>query len=505
MATIKKAGVQFDVFVDTSKDILGKPTGFAGKIISNEDGSEIVTSAFTEVIETITAATTTLTGAQSVGDRTIAVADVAGFELGNSIILNGEYYVILAIDTSANTFGLDRGLLGAGAANDNVEKRGNTGTYKASVTVNTVGDYVVFVSNYELGMGNTSYPLVIESASVDDVKSLLDAVSSEVTAIKTQVDVLDEAALNSLSGKIDDVNVTVGDIKTLLDDAQDVVLTLNGDETANLPVDTNVTGGTSGATGLVTSVTYDSAADTTTVAVNNVTGTFVTGEVLNNGTVDTVGTIQNIVNDVVNNVIDFVKQINNALTEGGSSIDALKALNDDLEIMLQGGDTLTDGTPNPTGGKGLIQIFDELAIVKGDVAAIRTLAEDAAYGFAAIRTAIDNSRISIESKIDALSDVNDPNSLASKIDAVKTVVDANKLTLEDAGFGLSALKNSLDNLSGLFASGGAIDVRFDSVDTELANIQTLINDQTTHIDDRFDEVLDNINTFKNETKFAIFA
>ena len=506
MASIKKAGVEFEVFVDTAKDVLGKPSGFAGKIIANADGSEIATSAFTEVIETITAASTTLSAAASKDDRTISVDDISGFELGNTILLNGVFYVVLAIDTDANTFSLDHGLEGAAASGDTVDKRGNTGTYKAAVTVNNVGDYVVFVSNYELGMGHTSYPLTVEAATTDDVKELLDSVASEVSSIKTQVDTLDEESLNSIAGKIDTVNDTVTNIKDLIDDAQDVVLTLNGDETGILVVGANVTGDTSGATGEVTSSSYDADTDTTTIAVNNVDGVFVTGETLNDGTNSTTGTIQTIVNDVVNNVIDFVKQINDALTDGGSSLDALKSINDDIEIMLQGGDTLSDGeTANPTAGKGLIQIFDDLAVAKADVSEIRTLAEDSAYGFSAIRTAIDNARISIESKIDALTDEDDANSLASKINAVKTVVDANEATLEDSGFGLAAIKNALDNVAGLFADGGAIEVRIDDIDSALTDLQSAIDAQTTHMDGRFDEVLNSIATLKNESKFAIFA
>ena len=506
MASIKKAGVEFEIFVDTAKDILGKPSGFSGKIISNADGSEVATSSFTEVIETITAASTTLSAAASKDDRTISVDDISGFELGNTILLNGVFYVIMAIDTGANTFSLDHGLEGAAASGDTVDKRGNTGTYKASVTINNVGDYVVFVSNYELNMGHTSYPLTIEAATTDDVKQLLDSVASEVSSIKTQVDVLDEDSLNSLAGKIETVDSTVTNIKELLDDAQDVVLTLNGDETGILVVDATVTGDTSGATGVVTSSSYDSDADTTTIAVNNVDGTFVTGETLNDGTNSTTGTIQSIVNDIVNNVIDFVKKINEALTEGGSSLEALKTINADIEAMLKGDDKLADGTTdNPTAGKGLIQIFDDLAVAKDDVSEIRTLAEDAAYGFSAIRTAVDNARISIESKIDALTDTDDENSLISKINAVKTVVDANKTTLEDSGFGLSAIKNALDNVAGLFADGGAIEVRIDDIDTALDQLATAINDQTTHIDGRFDEVLGSIASLKNESKFSIFA
>ena len=506
MASIKKAGIAFDVFVDTSKDILGQATGFAGKIIANADGSETpLATAFAEVIETITAANTTLSGDHAQGVRSLNVADVSGFELGNTILLDGNYYVLTSIDTTNNVFGIDRGLKGASADGASIDKKGNTGTYKSSVTIANAGDYVAFVSNYDLGMGHTSYPLTVEAANIDDVKSVLDVVKTEVDSIKSQVDTLDEDTVNGISAQVDAVNTTVNTIRDLIDDAQDVIVTLNGDETANIPVDTDVTGDTSGATGVVTSVSYDSDADITTAALNNVTGTFVTGETLNNGSASTDGTIQTLVNDAVNNVIDFVKEINKALTDGGSSLAALKALNDDIEHMLKGDDTLADGSDNPLAGMGLDDIMTSIAAVKDDSGAIRTLAEDSAYGFSAIRTAIDNGRNSIESKIDALNDTSDANSLASKIDAAKAVVDANKATLEDSGYGLSATKTALDNLAALFADGGDIEVRFDNLEAYTQNLSTAISDQTTHIDGKFDDVMNGLNSLGAKTSYTVFA
>lgn len=506
MASIKKAGIAFDVFVDTSKDILGKPSGFAGKIISNLDGSETpLATAFAEVIEVITAASTTLVGAHAIGARVLTVTSVSGFTLGDTILLDGNYYVITSIDTTNNILGIDRALVGASADAAPVDKKGNTGTYKSSVTIATPGDYVAFVSNYELGMGHTSYPLVVETANIDDVKSVLDAVKTEVDTIQNQVTVLDPTAMANIDSKVTTVNTTVTSIKSLIDDAQDVIITLNGDETATVPVGTNVTGDTSTATGLVTGVTYDATTTLTTVLVNNVVGKFVVGETLNNGTASTTGTIQTLVNDAVNNVIDFVKEISNALSTGGSSLAALKALNNDIEHMLKGDATLDDGTTNPLAGFGLDSIMSSVAAVKADTAAVRTLAEDAAYGFSAIRTAIDNGRNSIESQIAALSDTTNANSLASKIDAAKVVVDANSSALTDAGFGLSATKTALDNLAGLFATGGAVELRFTNLESYTQNLSTAIADQTTHIDGKFADVMNGLNSLGAKTSYTVFA
>jgi len=113
MSSIKKAGVAFDVFVDTSKDILGKPSGFSGKIISNSTGAEITLPTFTEVVETITAASTTTSAAAAIGSRTLPVSSVTGFELGDTILVSGNYYVVTSIDSNAKTFGLNKDLEGA--------------------------------------------------------------------------------------------------------------------------------------------------------------------------------------------------------------------------------------------------------------------------------------------------------------------------------------------------------------------------------------------------------
>lgn len=505
MAIIKKAGVAFDVFVDTAKDVLGKPSGFSGKIIANSDGTEIaLSSVFTEVIETVTAASTT-TSAAADATRTLPVSSVSGFELGDTISVSGNYYVITSIDSKAVTFGLNKDLEGAVAASAKVEKVGNTGTYKASATITNVGDYLVVVSNYELGMGNTTYPLTIESANIDDVKTVLDTVQTDVTNIQSKVNTLSTTALDSISTQINSVDGVVTNIKGMLDGSQDVILTLNGDETAKLVAGDTVTGDTSKASGVVSVSSYDSTTKITTVTVNNATGKFAKGETLNNGSASTTGTVQSIINDAINDVLTFVKDINSALTTGGSSLAALQSLNDNIEYMLQGTAKLADGSANPLAGMGLNGIMTAIAAVKGDTAAIRTLAEDSAYGFAAIRTAIDNGRNSIESEIAALTDTSVKTSLISKISAAQTAIAANATTLGDSTYGLSAIKTELDTLSAVFASGGSIETQLTSLESYTQNLSSAISAQTTHIDGKFADVMSGLNKLGAKTTYSVFA
>jgi len=361
------------------------------------------------------------------------------------------------------------------------------------------------MSNYELGMGNVSYPLTIESANIDDVKGVVDAVQTDVTAIQSKVNTLSTTALADISTQISSVDNVVSNIKGMLDGAQDVILTINGDETAKLVVGDTVTGNTSKASGIISASTYDSNTSLTTITVNNATAAFSAGETLSNGSASTTGTIQSIINDAINDVLTFVKDINNALTTGGSSLAALQSLNDNIEYMLQGSAKLSDGSANPLAGMGLNDIITAIAAVKADTSAIRTLAEDSAYGFAAIRTAVDNGRNSIESAIAALTDTSVATSLISKINAAETAIAANASTLGDSVYGLSAIKTELDTLSATFASGGSIEKQLTNLESYTQNLSSAIAAQTAHIDGKFADVMTGIDKLGARTSYKVFA
>ena len=112
---------------------------------------------------------------------------------------------------------------------------------------------------------------------------------------------------------------------------------------------------------------------------------------------------------------------------------------------------------------------------------------------------------SIESKIAAMNDEDDENSLISKVNAVKDVVDANEALLENDTYGLRKIKDKLNDLAALFEDGGDIEVRFDKIDDAISDLSTDIATLSSHMDDRFDEVLNKIDTFSRQTSYQTFA
>jgi hypothetical protein len=173
----------------------------------------------------------------------------------------------------------------------------------------------------------------------------------------------------------------------------------------------------------------------------------------------------------VDSVMEFVTQINAALESGATGLSALAGYTDDIENMLNGTEFLANGTtPNP--------FYDA---VNPGVAKESTLA----VAFTNLQTDIAVFRTSLETKAD---------NIQAATNAVKVVVDANRAHLENAGYGLLALKNLVDALAlnvqthgtnitalledgtnGLAAIKTEIVSRFDSVDADLASIEGKID------------------------------
>ena len=191
---------------------------------------------------------------------------------------------------------------------------------------------------------------------------------------------------------------------------------------------------------------------------------------------DDIAAVSALINDgdtsgTATTVLDFVTQINNALSGGGSGLSALEGFTDDIENMLVGTEFLADGTTanpfydatNPGVAKES-SLQAALVALQGNITASQTALE------LAITTAKD--------------------AVIVKTDALQVVADANKALLEDAGFGLGALKVLIDDIStgvqiaetnilnvlndatnGLVAIKTELVTRFDSVDAKLLTIE----------------------------------
>jgi len=297
--------------------------------------------------------------------------------------------------------------------------------FSPTVTIPAVGDYTVNIVNTTDGLGNISSPVVVAAATIDDV-------DTAITNLRTVADTI-AADVNGLNGTtLDGIRTSLADIKTLINDTTDGVVTIAGTAGVTLVSAMTVTGGTSGATATVTSSSYDGT--NTTILLSNVTGTFVAGENLLDSTSAVIGVIGTYTFNTVNSVLEFVSQLDAALANGGSGLAALAGYTDDIENMLTGTRLLADGvTANPFYDATNPGVAKESSIT----AALAT-----------IQTDIANAQTAIVANSDA-----NKNTLATAIAAVQTVVDANSASLSSAVSGLPALKTLIDTLQTSVNSG----------------------------------------------------
>jgi hypothetical protein len=361
----------------------------------------------------------------------------------------------------------------------------SAGTYQVPVTVPVVGDYTIIISNDTDGLQSLTAPVVVTAASIDDVKGVVDSLTVTLDEVQTQVDTLDGAAIDAIAGSITSVQEAVDAVQDMIINKTSTITFTGADESASLAADEIVTGSTSEAYGTVVSAVF-SGGDTI-VELVHVVGSFVNGEELTGGTANTTNGIDAVVegNTTVDSVLEFVSQINEALADTGTGLSALKGFTDDIENMLLGTEYLNDGsTPNPfynannPGVSSSAQMDAALVTLQSDIVTART---------------------SVESKLDVLIGASGDGvaaaTLFGKLAASKAIVDANKASLENAGYGLSALQVLLDstnsnvtNMAALFADGGSIEVRYDQIDSALAALSANVDSYQAILIGRFDSV-----------------
>jgi peptidoglycan hydrolase CwlO-like protein len=324
-----------------------------------------------------------------------------------------------------------------------------------------------------------------------DIKDLIDALQSDMTSVKEQIDVLDEAELNGISEQVTSVNESVEYIKELISDVTTTV-TVAGDATAAFAEGGKVVGQTSGAEGVVSVATYDADADVTTVTLSNTKGVFEVEDVTAvDGSTQTL-TGATVAGSAVDSVMEFVNALNDSIAAGNDSLNVIKTYTDNLELMLEGKEyTDTEGNVvSADDSKGLAEIYAEITANGVSIADANTAIANLDTKVGDIQTSVEGKIADVQAAVDALTDADNADSLVSKINAIKTVVDANEATLEDEGYGLEAIKglidtanSSIDSLVADFADGGRLEVRFDDLDTAVANVSDAVADARTAIQD----------------------
>ena len=350
---------------------------------------------------------------------------------------------------------------------DFVESTTIPGLYFApAITINDVGSYTINIANDTDGLGNVSSPVVVTQASIDDVNTAITNLQTTADSISSEVDGLNGESLTDIKNTLTKINDLIKDTTS--------TLTIDGDETANILVGSEIVGD-NGGKGTVESVSYDGT--NTIIILRPTEGTFEAGENIKSDGNSITGAVVSFDASAIDSVMEFVDSINDALKDGASGLSALSGFTDDIENMLLGTQYLADGvTENP--------FYDEN---NPGVAKESTLKD----ALATLQTDISNGVTTVTDAISNQADASVEGTLAYQIAAVKSVVDANKTTLEDSGYGLEALAAKIDDLSSSDNQDVLDELANDTYG--LSALQTLISGIDTKVDN-LDTKLDTINS-----------
>ena len=253
------------------------------------------------------------------------------------------------------------------------------------------------------------------------------------------------AGIDNLSGSILVTNVNIDDVKTAIEAAQLDITSIKTQIDVLDEASLN---------------TIASSLATAQATINNLV------TLIDDANGDTSG---------LNSIMDYVTEINTALAAGNTSLGVLSTYTDNLELMLEG-KAYTDTTGTPVlvaDSHGLVEIFNLIESVNGDTSVLSTLLSDMST---VITDTVNNAHADIVTRLTGLN----------------TVVNSNAGYLENAGYGLPALKAALT----------ALQLTVSSHDTDKTDILAVLNNTTngliaikTTIMDKLDSMdgkLDNI-------------
>ena len=344
--------------------------------------------------------------------------------------------VIVDTDGSILTNDSDNASIGA------FSEVGSTGIYRAPITLTDEGDYTISVKWTDGDATEyIAFPVEVKSADMSDLETLLNTLQGDMTAVKDQVDVLDEETLNALDAKINTINTTVDNIKLLTDNPDGTVNSVM--EFVKSINDALTTGGNS--LSVLSGYTDNLELMLEGKAYTDTTGTAV-AEADSKGLAEIFAEIQT-------NGVD-ITTANTAISNLSTQVSDFKKSVETKVDQVQADLT-----------QGVSDIRDDVAAVKTVVDANAAILGDAAFGNSALKDLIDNLDGDLTS---ALADVN------TRFDTVDSNATANTTTITDA---IAALDSVVD--AGITKVTDAIDAqtttlegRFDTVDSALADIST---------------------------------
>jgi len=353
-----------------------------------------------------------------------------------------------------------------------VEDVNTAGLYMVNLTIPTAGEYTVVISNAAIGMDNHPASIVVTASTIDDVKTEVDTLLTNLNVVANDVSGIDGVSINALDTTLSSVTAVINNQileiqttgfptdaivglyikgaavygKILSFDATKQILVV--EKTANLPDPSTL-------------ITFN---------FSDITGTWIKKDGNNHAYVST-ATSSRFVSS--NGTVDRWLTDIQATIDGSTGLSALAGYTDDIENMLNGTEFLADGvTNNPFYDATNPGVIKEASVISG----LTTLQT-------ALQTTITNVQAAIQ----------------ADIAGVKTVVDTNAATINDSTNGLVAIKALLDTLNTSITTDGA------TIASALSDATNGLSAINTNANTRFDTVVANITNVENSVSTSVVS
>lgn len=271
------------------------------------------------------------------------------------------------------------------------------GVYSSPLTIATEGVYLISISSTDTRIDDSDGYVTVTAASIDDVATAIANAQADITSIKGQVDILDEATVNTIKDAVVAVDDKLVELTGLVSDVNDPAIVslreLLNDITSAGSARDSVIG--------ALSATLVNATDDLEAMVRG-------DEFLSDGT--TANPFHGkATKDIYDKLVDTTNFLHGSITEAKNVI-ITNADNNKAEIL----NAITTAQNVVEANKGLLEsstsglqaiknAVDALSSANGDdTAAITAILEDANTGLAAIKTAIMDKLVVIEGKIDTI-------------------------------------------------------------------------------------------------------
>ena len=202
MANVWKSGIANTIGIDLGPFDIYNASGFKLFYKHKDDVNTTLSNAtFTEVMHNIPAPVTCTVSVQAeVGDTEVTVANATNIQVG-MVLKTGSIYVYVN-GKVGNILYLRRPLTNSISTSTVLTEAGNTGYYETALTLTTLGQYSLIISNPTIGLLNEVTKVEIVANTVDDIYSKVNAdnigINSKLDGISSAVGSVDV----SISGKM---------------------------------------------------------------------------------------------------------------------------------------------------------------------------------------------------------------------------------------------------------------------------------------------------------------